>query len=504
MSAELIAALAPFLDRLQRSVQSDAKLRAEVAALGKSLIAWCEPVPEPKPAPVHVPTPIIPLPPLVPAAAMPPAPSYGRRMDEPVAPASSPPVVPPPVPVSSPVLHGEDGGGWMPQEPSIIAGRCRAKGEACKLVAKKSAGTLDETQFAVGMAEARAAADKWPKCSLWMLDMVSLSRAAPVWDDLAGGYLTAADAADLLQVATDPTAKAEPDQMLAALNLAAEAQSLLFSAVIDTGNSRPDADQIQLYVTVRELAAARGTYIHRYLRRDDRVDPRSWPDLRKRIGAQLEPFVAFQRKAGNTKKVLANLKFKLKKAASDGPDRYDEWPRVMELLDEAVGGGIAPGHPELRDALLPVVESLPEDVMVPVNVAAIIRELDRHLASAPSNGKPPAPPTIAPEPLRGRSLVLVGGQLRPGDRDEIVRALDLAGLTWIEPDRDLLDIERAIADPDTAAVLYSVRWAGHAFPDIRRLCAAYAKRLVRLPGGYAPHAVANQWYGQSDSSLLVV
>ncbi len=502
MSAELLAALAPFLDRLHKTVQSDAKLRSEVAALGKALAAWSEPAPEPKPEPK--PTPITPLPPLFPAP-LPPAPTYGKKFEDAPAPVlpPPPPVVLPAISASPPMTHSEDGGGWMPQEPSVIAGRCRAKGEACKLVTKKSAGTLDDAQFANGMAEARAAADKWPKCSLWMLDMVSLSRAAPVWDDLAGGYLTAADAADFLQVVTDPMSKADPDQVLAALNLAAEAQSLLFSAVIDTGNSRPDADQIQLYVTVRELAAARNTYIHRYLRRDDRVDPRTWPDLRKRIAAQLEPFVAFQRKAGNAKKVLANLKFKLRKAAVDGPERFDEWPRVMELLDEAVGGGLAPGHPELRDALLPVIEAMPEDVMVPVPVAAIFRELDRHLAGAPSNGALAAPVANAPEPLRGRAVVLVGGQLRPRDRDDLTKAFDLSALHWIEPDRDLLDIERSIADPDTAAVFYAVRWAGHAFPDIRRLCAAYAKRLVRLPGGYSPAAVAAQWYAQPESAMLV-
>ncbi len=500
MSAELLAALAPLLDRLHKIVQSDGKLRSEVAALGKALAAWGEPATEPKPEPK--PTPITPLPPIFPTP-LPPAPTYGKRFEEPpAAPAPAPaPATFHSVSVSGP--HTEDGGGWMPQEPSVIAGRCRAKSEACKLIAKKIAGTYDDTQFATGMAEARAAADKWPKCSLWMLDMVSLSRAAAVWDDLAGGYLAAADAADCLQVVTDPAAKADPEQILAALNLAAEAQSLLFSAVIDTGNARPDADQIQLYVTVRELAAARNTYIHRYLRRDDRVDPRTWPDLRKRIAALLEPFLSFQKKAGNTKKVLANLKFKLKRAAAaENPDRFDEWPRVMELLDEAVGGGIAPSHPELRDALLPVVEVIPEDVMVPVPVAAIIRELDRHLAGATANGRPPTPP-IALEPLRGRSVVLIGGQIRPHDRDDWIRAFDLTALHWIEPERDLLEVERAIADPDTAAVFYSVRWAGHAFADIRRLCAAYAKRLVRLPGSYSPQAVAAQWHAQPESALLV-
>ncbi len=497
MSAELLAAFAPFLDRLQRSIQADPKLRNEVSALGKALASWCE-VAETKTPSIHLPSPIIPLPPIAPFAPLPPAPSYGRKYEEPT-------LVPAPITVTPPPAHHghDEPSGWMPQEPSIIAGRCRAKGDAAKLIGKRFSGAIDETQFLNGSTEARVQAEKWPKCSLWMLDMLSLSRAVPVWEDLAGGYCTAADAAEFLQIATDPTSKAEPDQVLAALNLAAEAQSLLFSAVIDTNNARPDADQIQLYVTVRELAAARGTYIHRYLRREDRVDPRTWPDLRKRIATAMEPFMAFQKKAGNTKKILANLKFKLKKALADGLNKYDEWPRVMELLDEAVGGGIAPNHPELRDALIPVIDSLPEDVMVPVNVSAIVREIDRHLAS--TNGKPPPSARSLSEndSLRGRSAVLIGGRLREGERVEIIRAFGLTDLIWIEPDRGLAEVEQLIASPEIAAVLFAVRWAGHDFPDIRRLAATYAKRLVRLPGGYSVDAIDSQLQTQPESSLVL-
>ena len=141
MSAELLAAIAPFLDRLQRTVQTDPKLRSEVSALGKALVSWCEPAAEPKPPPVHVPTPIIPLAPLAPIAPLPPAPSYGRKYEEPAPPPAPIAIA---IPPSPPIHHGHDEhSGWMPQEPSIIAGRCRAKGEACKWVAKRNAGSIE-------------------------------------------------------------------------------------------------------------------------------------------------------------------------------------------------------------------------------------------------------------------------------------------------------------------------------------------------------------------------
>jgi hypothetical protein len=182
-----------------------------------------------------------------------------------------------------------------------------------------------------------------------------------------------------LQLTTDPGANCDREQILTALNLSAEAQSLLFTAVIDTSNTRSDADQIQLYVTVRELAAARHTYIHRYLRREDRVDPRTYPDLHRRITQALELLSEFRKKPPNVKKALSNLRYKLKKAATDGAANYDEWPRVFELIDEAVTGGVATNSSELLEWLTPLANAIPQTPPPSAQVIAVIQELNRKL-----------------------------------------------------------------------------------------------------------------------------
>lgn len=496
MSAELLSTLAPFLDRLLRTIQTDPQLRQEVAALGKALTRWCELGPDPKLAPN--PFSNLPISSLPHLATIPGIPSYGKRFEDPTSSGTA----------ATPHAPSEDQTGWMPQEPTVIAGRCRIKGEAAKLLGQRVGNLVDEPRYLQGVAELRTQAERFPKCALWMLDMASLSRVPAVWEELAGAYHTAAEAADFLQLITDPASKAGQDQIRSALNLAAEAQSLLFSAVIDTGNSRPDADQIQLYVTVRELAAARGIYIHRYLRREDRVDPKTWPDLRKRIALAMEPFAQFQKRTVNSKKILGNIKFKIKRALLDGPERYDEWPRVMELLDEAISFGIPPEHPEFREALLPVIEKLPEDVMVPVAVQSIVRELDRYLATVPMNGKVhsellPSIPTERVSETRGQSAILIGGLRREQAFQEIFKGLEFAALRWIEPQRDLADVERTIAIPETSLVIYSVRWSSHPFSDIRRICAAYGKRLIRLPGAYSATAILDQLASQPNSSLVI-
>lgn len=471
MSSELLSALAPLLDRLQVLVKSDPKLRQEIVALGHALTSWVEVAARP---PVVVPPPQSATP--LPFAAPLPA----RRPEE-----AAPPHAP------------SDDAGWMPQEPAIIAARCRAKGEAARLLAKKYANAVDDLHFAKGAAEARAAADKLPKCTLWMLDMLSLSRAAVVWEDLVGGYVAAALAAELVQAVTDPAAKADGETVLQALNLAAEAQSLLFSAVIDTGNPRPDADQIQLYVTVRECAAARGIYIHRYLRREDRVDPRSWPGLLKRITAALEPFTVSKKQSAAAKKVLANLRFKLKKAVADGLDKFDEWPRVMELLDEAITAGVEAASAELHEILLPTLDGLPDDLPASASAAAVFQEIDRALAALTKLD--PAVPlsadvALSKTHLQKQGAVLLGGLVRTLERQFLQQTFDLADLVWVTG--KTFDagttLESVIARPATSVVFFSLRWAGVDFPEVQKLCAAHDKWLVRLPGGYHPNAVARQ------------
>lgn len=454
MSSEFLDALAPLLDRLQARAKSDPKLRQEIATLGRALLNWVESPREP-------------------------IASEGRPQPS----------------VATPPASGEEQLGWMPQEPAIIAARCRMKGEAAKLLAKKYSGALDDLQFQSAVSELRSQAEKLPKCTLWMLDMLALSRAVVVWEDLVGGYTTAAAAADLVQAVTDKTTTADAEQVLLALNLAAEAQSLLFSAVIDTGNPRPDADQIQLYVTVRECATARGIYIHRYLRREDRVDPRTWAGLLKRITTALEPVATAKKQSVGSKKLLSNLRFKLKKAMTDGLDKYDEWARVMELLEEAMTSGLPANNTELLEMMLPIIEGLPDSVTVPVAAMAVVRELDKALAVPGDRPTIPYTDDVAKSLpfLRSRAVVLVGGVVRAADKKLLEQAFEVSELSWLTgPDSAAAALEPVIARPTTAVVMFAVRWATAEFPEVQRLCTTHAKWLVRLPGGYHPNMIARQ------------
>jgi hypothetical protein len=105
----------------------------------------------------------------------------------------------------------------------------------------------------------------------------------------------------------------------------------------------------------------------------------------------------------------------------------------------------------------------------------------------------------AREALRGKVLVLVGGDERPQRRDAIMRAFQLSELRWVatrphERHDNLLPFVRR---DDAAAVLLLIRWSSHSYAALREECDEHDKPLVRLPGGYSPSAIAHEFLNQA-------
>src|SRR5204863_6548385 len=118
-------------------------------------------------------------------------------------------------------------------------------------------------------------------------------------------------------------------------------------------------------------------------------------------------------------------------------DGAGEWPRVMELVDDLIVGGLPLSNAELRDMLLPVFEDIPDEPAPGPHIQLVLREIDRYLESRPE-AEPPArvqrPSAAVAEVanlLRDREIVLIGGQARPNHKTALVRAFGLADLHWI-------------------------------------------------------------------------
>ena len=107
--------------------------------------------------------------------------------------------------------------------------------------------------------------------------------------------------------------------------------------------------------------------------------------------------------------------------------------------------------------------------------------------------------------LQGRSMVLIGGDRRPGSCQALKNAFNLRDLTWIETreHESISSFESHIARPDVAVVVLAIRWSSHSFGEIREFCERHGKPLVRLPGGYNPNQVAAQIMSQCSERLSV-
>jgi hypothetical protein len=496
MTDEMAEALLALFERLGPYLASDPALRAAVGNFGRAVVALSEqaaPAVEAAPAPpplAEPPRPAVPLPP-PPPLVIPPDFSLERK----------------PVPVARPVYHDDhhddDRGGITPTDLGVIARRCLLKAEASRAVASVKRGDVFTVPDSLAV---RASA--LPDCELWMIYPGDYTDAPKVWDDLGGAYAVGAEAAELLALVRELPEALAVRHRERVLYAVAEAQAMVWAGVLDT-RRRVDNDQIHLFVHVREEARRHQIYINRYLKREDRVSADQWPDLLHRIAMLKEGLADTRNKAKSREKGLSNLKYKLRKLGESTANAAAEWPRVLELLEEVVAAGVPPSNADVRDLLLPVLDTLPDDQEPGPNAERVFAAVNEYLATRPA---PPAPaqedePTAevraVADLLHGREVVLIGGVERSGSRNLIERAFKLDKLNWIttRPHESITHFEPAVARPNVALVLLAIRWSSHSYGDVKDYCDKYGKPIVYLTAGYNPNQIAHQILTQVGDRL---
>ena len=361
MSPEPPDDLRALLDRARDYLRGRDDLRATVEALGHALTALAQwstaesaspvsaaPAPptqtpgEPALAPKPTPPPLPPPPP-VPIESLPPL-TF----------ATAPSSTPTPTPGHWDHAHGE----VVPEPLETIARRCRLKADACRYAALRDAGV----RIANELTELFHRAKALPDCYLWMFEDQAYTDDPRVWGRLAEAFEAAAAAAEMLrswwELPTPHRERAASD----VLHVAAEAQGVLYAAIAAARRLKADGDQVQLFVTIRQEAARIRVFISRYLKREDRADPAAGPDVSRRVR---ELAHALQRYAGTDRsrqKGLGNLGFKARRLLNDPAAAAEEWPRIVELVDELVAGGLPPSSAQLRDVLLPLIDLVPDEL----------------------------------------------------------------------------------------------------------------------------------------------
>lgn len=102
------------------------------------------------------------------------------------------------------------------------------------------------------------------------------------------------------------------------------------------------------------------------------------------------------------------------------------------------------------------------------------------------------------EALRGKVVVMVGGDERPQHRAAIEKAFELKELRWLatRPHESHSKLVPNVVRSDVDVVMLLIRWASHSFGDLRDTCENHDKAFIRLPRGYNPSSIAHEFMQQ--------
>jgi hypothetical protein len=107
------------------------------------------------------------------------------------------------------------------------------------------------------------------------------------------------------------------------------------------------------------------------------------------------------------------------------------------------------------------------------------------------------------EVLRGKRLVIVGGDERPDKAAKIREAFELGELKWVAT-REHQSPEKVVPSinhSDTSVVLLLTRWCGHSHGQLKAVCDRQRTPFVQIPGGCNPRMLAYQIRHQVGEQL---
>lgn len=396
---------------------------------------------------------------------------------------------------------------------SLIEARCRLKAQGSRWAARRHRGISEGANFALDIAPVDrdfiARAKSLADCFLWMCHPEA---PAPSdfdrYEDVGGCFDAVANVVTLLrQFQDEPESPRSEFEKL--LNLLAEAQSSLRVAIAAI-HGPTDPDQMQIFNWLKATATDKHVFMPQYMRIDDPADPSQWGDLYARIEAMSSVMQETKRHDKHRRKLLGKVRHKLSLISTEPEAAAAHCQILAATVEELVNDGLPPSNRELQELLVPVIDGLPDLIEVPKGFQLVLREIDRFLATCSTKGAtsviPPTPEVLEiAHLLQGRSMVLIGGDRRPGSCQALKNAFNLRDLTWIETreHESISSFESHIARPDVAVVVLAIRWSSHSFGEIREFCERHGKPLVRLPGGYNPNQVAAQIMSQCSERLSV-
>ena len=384
-----------------------------------------------------------------------------------------------------------------------IARSCRVKAEACAWAVRRKMLIADGVDFRTEVAPRdRALIEKArtiEDCYLWMAASTApMPEPMELYSGLADTFENAADAADLLAELIQQND--EREMLEAAMLLGAEAQSVLREAVSTIGFRGDDPTESALYHWLRQTAHERDLFIPRYIRMAEKPDSTEAASLSGRI-ADLQ---TRHRTHTATKKLidsaLKKMRYHLGLISPQRENSHD-WNKVFATITEIVPKYLRANDVQLRELLIKSVDDIPEGIEPPEAGQDVLEAIDRFLATRPeADSDEKIQIVLSPEVtalkknLRGKTIVVIGGEARPYAREALRETFDLREVVWISTrEHGSPDVFKpAIRGSGVALVLLAIRWSSHSFGVVGEYCEEVGVPFVRLPAGYNPLQVARQ------------
>jgi len=301
-----------------------------------------------------------------------------------------------------------------------------------------------------------------------------------------------------------------PDADRPMLEMVAEAQSAL-RAVLGTLLIE-DRDQVEVYGWLRDMTRVTGTYLARHMAMDAMADPAAWADLGVRLEGERLRRQDKDRTRRGKKQALQKVAYHLRLLGKGTPDPSN-WSKIGEAIGAFVQSGGAVTAPELAEALRPAVALLDTMAEAPeidprlraaLDAARPPEEAEEEAESLASWERNPTPELLRTRRfLKGKTVVLVGGEQRGPAEVALRRAFELRELRWLGlgEHKSLDRFEADIVRPETALVIVMIKFSSHSYKGLKPICERHNKLFVSLTGGYSPTQVAHQFIAQNGQRL---
>lgn len=401
---------------------------------------------------------------------------------------------------------------------ALVEKRCRLKADSCRLfIEKRGLGDdpEDESGIRRRMNDMIALAKSLPDCFLWVFWRERTPPGDEALRRIAECYDAHAEAVALMRKVDGLEGGTGSDDEAAGLHLLAEANSALRVALGETWLTNPDHDQSAVHGWLRQETAKRRVFIERHMTIDDPADPANVSVLRGRLKEAMQQLEERAGRSKGIKQAIGQIRYHAGHVVRSGmEDSSRHWQTISEAIDRLAELGVRATDRRIAEAIGPEAAALwpvgrgGESVLGAVIArAAALRggSSDDEDDGSAVGGRAWSESVLEVRSwLRGRRLVLIGGERNASAIERLIEAFELHDAEWVSLTEhgSGVGMRAPISRPDTAVVVVIVKLTGHLHAEeAREYSSAAEKPCVLLSGGYNPERVALAILEQASSRL---